>query len=438
MTTKQPAPSQPRKPNLALRRARQAMLMSQSEFASAIRAAGTAQGLPNGCTKRLVQKWETGEHAGCRADYLIVLQTVTGLSAHELGFSTQEPDTEPEVASPGTENPHVAADSAMDRLRYAVEHPVAVTEATAVLAQAATTRLYDLERHSPARILAPTVHRHLSTVTALLEVAKRHRVRRRLTTTSGESMLLAGWLAFDQGETVQANRFWDSAISVAHSTEDGALLAAAFTQQSYAAARHNDAASAWDLAYTAYTHTSDEPRTRAWILSRIALYTAQLGEHEEARTAYRQAIQTDATFITHPKPGDDARLFTRTLTPAVLHATVAHTAALLNDTAAAAYHASAATKALGPARDRTRALVLAEITLTAAMTGDYDACGEHGIEAANLARTLETSLAADLLHRASTLLVRHCALAPVRDLLPELTRLPRTVIPHEAMQPKAG
>lgn len=429
MTRTNPALSAPRKPNLALRRARLAMRMSQSEFATAVRAAGTAHGLPNQCTKRLVQKWETGEHATGRADYVTVLQTLTGLSVHDLGFSTQDRDTE--AAAPGTESPHSAAESAMDRLRYAVEHPAGVTEATAALVEAATTRLYDLECHSPARLLTPTVHRHLSTVTALLEVAQRHRVRRRLTTTSAESMLLAGWLALDWGDTAEANRFWDSAIGAAQSTEDGALLAAAFIQQSYAATRRNDPASAWRLAYSAYTHAPDEPRTRAWILSRMALYTAQLGEHEEAMTALHQALETGTT-LTQPKPGDSVRSWTRMITPAALHATAAHTAALLHDTPTATHNATAAAKALGPARDKTRTLVLAELTLTAAITGDYDACAEHGIEAANLARDLGVSLAIDLLHRTATLLLPHSTARPVRDLLAQLAQLPRTAVLQEA------
>ena len=61
------------------------MRLSQAQFAEAVRAAGNAMGVPNHCTKRLVQKWETGEHAACRPDYLRVLQAVTGLSARELG-----------------------------------------------------------------------------------------------------------------------------------------------------------------------------------------------------------------------------------------------------------------------------------------------------------------------------------------------------------------
>lgn len=50
--------------NLELRRARQSMRLSQAQFAEAVRTAGNAMGVPNGCSKRLVQKWENGEHTG--------------------------------------------------------------------------------------------------------------------------------------------------------------------------------------------------------------------------------------------------------------------------------------------------------------------------------------------------------------------------------------
>lgn len=438
MTMTRRALSELRTPNLELRRARLAMRMSQTEFAEAVRAAGNAHGIPNQCTKRLVQKWETGEHTTCRPAYLAVLQTVTGLAARDLGFSAQDPDTGPvKPAQAGTEDPHTGADSAIDRLRYAVEHPASVNEATAGFAEAATARLYDLERHSPARLLTPTVHRHLSTVTALLEVARHRHVRDRLTTTSAESMLLGGWLAFDQGNAAQANRFWDSAISAAQSTEDGALLAAALTQQSYAAARRNDPESAWHLAYSAFTiHAPDEPRTRAWILLRMALYTAQLGELEEARTALHQALETGVA-LPHPRPGDSIRPWTRALTPAALHAAAAHIAALLGDTPAAAHHVTAAVKALGPARDKTRALVLAELTLTGAMIDDYDACALHGIEAAGLTRSLDASLAADLLHHSASLLLPYCTALPVRDLVAQLTQLSRTADLEDAIEREA-
>ena len=254
----------PRTPNLALRSARQLMRLSQARFAEAVRAAGNAMGVPNHCTKRLVQKWETGEHAACRPDYLRVLKAVTGLSVRELGFRVPPDETGASTAglsdapegtvgdfSGGVVVGPVAfsmsrirvydadsmIDGSLDRLRHALEHPPTVDARTAEFVESSTSRLFDLEHHSPARLLAPTVDRHLATVTALLIAARHEGVRHALTVSAGHSALLAGWLAFDRGDTPSANRFWDAAIGAAQGTSDAGLLAVTLTCQSYAAER---------------------------------------------------------------------------------------------------------------------------------------------------------------------------------------------------------
>jgi hypothetical protein len=51
-------PAAAHEPNEALRAVRQSLLMSQGEFALAVRAAGQRAGEPNDCAKRLVQRWE--------------------------------------------------------------------------------------------------------------------------------------------------------------------------------------------------------------------------------------------------------------------------------------------------------------------------------------------------------------------------------------------
>ena len=204
----------PRTPNLALRRARQSMRLSQAQFADAIRAAGNAMGVPNHCTKRLVQKWETGEHAACRPDYLRVLQAVTGLSARELGFRVLPDQSGESIAAEADTEPagNTAADAfamsgltaytsdstiegSMDRLRYALDHPSSVDSRTAEFVESATERLFDLEHHSPARLLAPTVDRHLATVTSLLTAARHEGVRRSLMMSAARASTIDGWLS---------------------------------------------------------------------------------------------------------------------------------------------------------------------------------------------------------------------------------------------------
>jgi len=52
--------------------------LSQSQFATALREAGLALNVPNRCTKRLVQKWECGEHEMPSPSYQLALTHVIG------------------------------------------------------------------------------------------------------------------------------------------------------------------------------------------------------------------------------------------------------------------------------------------------------------------------------------------------------------------------
>jgi transcriptional regulator with XRE-family HTH domain len=74
------------KPNLALRDARVGMRMSQDEFATAVQLAGDRAGEPNNASKRLVQRWESGDIEMPRAVYVRALEAVTGRTIEQLGF----------------------------------------------------------------------------------------------------------------------------------------------------------------------------------------------------------------------------------------------------------------------------------------------------------------------------------------------------------------
>ena len=76
-----------REPNETLRAIRQGLLMSQGEFALAVRAAGQRAGEPNDCSKRLIQRWEAGYVTGIpRGAYARALEAVTGQPIENLGF----------------------------------------------------------------------------------------------------------------------------------------------------------------------------------------------------------------------------------------------------------------------------------------------------------------------------------------------------------------
>ncbi|MFF3928218.1 helix-turn-helix domain-containing protein [Streptomyces hirsutus] len=73
-------------PNGTLRAVRMGLLLSQDEFARAIRHAGDQAGTPNDASKRLVQRWESGTTAVPRPVYARALEAVTGLPIESLGF----------------------------------------------------------------------------------------------------------------------------------------------------------------------------------------------------------------------------------------------------------------------------------------------------------------------------------------------------------------
>ncbi|WP_202234378.1 helix-turn-helix domain-containing protein [Actinacidiphila reveromycinica] len=78
-------------PNSTLRAIRMGLLMSQDEFARALRAAGERAGQPNDASKRLVQRWEAGTTAAPRPVYARALESITGLPIESLGFATAIP-----------------------------------------------------------------------------------------------------------------------------------------------------------------------------------------------------------------------------------------------------------------------------------------------------------------------------------------------------------
>lgn len=78
-------------PNAALRAVRMGMLMSQDEFARALREAGYRAGVPNDASKRHVQRWEAGAVTMPRPAYARALERVTGLPIDSLGFTVAVP-----------------------------------------------------------------------------------------------------------------------------------------------------------------------------------------------------------------------------------------------------------------------------------------------------------------------------------------------------------
>jgi hypothetical protein len=75
-------------PNTTLQAVRKSLMMSQDDFARALRTAGERIGRPNDASKRLVQRWEAGVSTSPRPLYARALEALTHMPIAQLGFDT--------------------------------------------------------------------------------------------------------------------------------------------------------------------------------------------------------------------------------------------------------------------------------------------------------------------------------------------------------------
>ncbi|HEV3169353.1 MAG TPA: hypothetical protein VGZ32_03405 [Actinocrinis sp.] len=410
--------------------------MSQSEFAAAIRHAGDALGEPNTANKRLVQKWESGEHAHCRPHYRRALQSVTRMPFDQLGFRLAGDDASARpskaVGSPFENRDLVRGESLAsvgepcERLRFALERPGQADLEEIALVETATTQLFDLEHHRPARLLLPAARRHLEDVSALLSGTRRETLRRRLALTGGRTAALIGWLMFDLGDADFTFRYWDAALAAARHAGDGPLLACVLTYQSYAAAERGDPATAWQLAHSAVAHAGPDPRARSWMAARAAEEAARLGEHRAALAELDLAMQLGSTLTT-PAPDEPSMPWTRFFYRAMLGAIAANVHGRLGNIPQARDAAAWALRTLTSERVKARALVLAEVACAYARAGEIEIAVESAHQAADLTEQLEITLAYRRLRTLIPMLSPYSTSAAVRELFTRLSSdLPQT------------
>jgi transcriptional regulator with XRE-family HTH domain len=84
MTARKKASRKPNHLGRNIRFVRLRINRSQAEFARLIRLKGAEAGEPNQCSKRIVQKWESGDHAALRPNYQRAIEAVTGVSYERL------------------------------------------------------------------------------------------------------------------------------------------------------------------------------------------------------------------------------------------------------------------------------------------------------------------------------------------------------------------
>ncbi|MGH6655421.1 MAG: hypothetical protein ACRDVE_09465 [Actinocrinis sp.] len=424
-------PAAQRVPNQTLRAIRLALRMSQSELATAVRHAGNVLGEPNTCNKRLIQKWESGEHTECRPNYKRALQAVTRTPYEQLGFSGS-PASLPDAPLltgrlAGVIHQRTSPDQPLvglagepgDRLRFALERPGHADTGAIAIIETNTARLFALEHHRAARSITGAVTQHIDDIAGILAGTRREPMRRRLAAAGGQAAALAGWLAMDRGDLAGAHRYWDSSLAAARYAGDGPLLACVLTYLSYSSAERGDPATAWQLAHTAGTHAGRDPRARSWMAARAAEEAAQLGERGAAMAELEIALKLGSA-LPQPMPNDTTAPWTRFFDTPRLAAMSANVHGRLGDPKAALEAAQWAMRTLGTEQVKGRAIVLAEVACAAARVGQLDLVAQTAIEAADLADTLEVTLARRRLRAVLPLLSPYRATVAARRIIDRL------------------
>lgn len=360
-------------PNHKFRAARDRLKLSQDEMAMELRRLGA----PASCTKRLVQRWESGVTAWPTAAYRRALTTLTKLSAQQLGFrapaAAHEDDLDPMYRRTLlTSVAFLAAAGAIEpyaRLQHALARPGRpLTRADAEHLLADTDTFFTREATETAAALAPDLARHLGLVTALLTLAADESVRRTLVLAAGTTAALAGWCAMDTGDQASADGYWAAAVSAAKESGDGPLLSLVMAYLSYQHAGRGDHAGAWELLDAAGRHVRSraDAQARSWIAARQAEEAAALGQGAPALVALERAMTAhDYIDTTSPRAWvdffDGARLGSMAVATygRLQHPQLGQAADAVMDS-------------LGPDMLKTRAVILGDVAGARLAAGNLD------------------------------------------------------------------
>jgi tetratricopeptide (TPR) repeat protein len=181
------------------------------------------------------------------------------------------------------------------RLGAALRRPQRTDSRTVDDLEAVTVSFQELyPRVSPYAVLAPA-RSHLATLTQLLEGGGQpERTRRRLASLAGETAILMGWLASDDGEHGTAQAYYRAALDAAREAGDRALGAYAVGSASTLPVfRASPDHTLYLLAEGRHGFGAADatPSTRAWLASLEAEAHAEAGREADARQALDRAAE---------------------------------------------------------------------------------------------------------------------------------------------------
>ena len=278
------------------------------------------------------------------------------------------------------------------RLADAVERERPPDAALLGTVQDRTTEFFRLEETAPARTILDSLTEHGGAVQRLLRVTSVEQDRRQLLSAAGETEALAGWMAFDLSRPREAQSRFRRALRMAEEAGDGPLTACALNYWSYLLASQDRSREAVELLDRAGERVrGSAPATQAWVAGRQAEEAARLGDADTAERALARAF----TAYDYARPHHE-RSWTGFFGPSRLGGLAVSAYGRLGHRETDGL-AESLLGSLSPTDTKVRALVIADLALTAAVAGEVDRAGELADRALPLAVRTEASLALDRL-----------------------------------------
>ncbi|MFI1584020.1 helix-turn-helix domain-containing protein [Embleya sp. NPDC020630] len=371
---------------LLLRQLRMAAGMTQEQLAAELnRRAGVST-----LSRTEIARYERGRRRPVA--WLPLLADVLGVSRAELQNPAPRPralvsayDLEESVIRRNflAASVVVATADPWGRLAHALNGRSAVDAGIVASLNRTAARLYDAEEHHPARALYPHAAAHLDTITALLSRAA-STTRTDLIALAGQTAVLAGWLAYDIGQTEAAQGYYRTANEAARQAGDDPLAACVLAYISYQA----EPPRALELLRSAQkcVRGPGSAAARSWFAAREAEECSTLGDREGAvRALDRAHTAYDYADPTREQP------WVRFFRPARLSGLTVSTLGRLRhpDTT------TAATRALEAAEHddaKIRAVVLADVATAMVRCGDLDRGVTIARRAVDVTRRTEATL----------------------------------------------
>jgi tetratricopeptide (TPR) repeat protein len=268
----------------------------------------------------------------------------------------------------------------------------AADASTVTTIESDTAAFFRSEETMPARELVTSLKTHRQSLVGMIKATSDETLRRRLTAAVGQTEALTGWTLFDLKRPREAVQFYVDAMGSAKLAGDNALAACVLGYWSYLhSAQDRPAEAAGMLKEASERIRGSAAATQAWVTARLAEEQASLLESGNALRSLDKAI----TVYDYANPMTE-RPWTCFFTPSRLGGLAVSTYGKMahRDTNEAAMTLLAS---LPPTENKVKTLVLADLAMSAARSGEFDRAQAFAEQSIPLAIHTEASLAIDRL-----------------------------------------